>query len=205
MRKKVAVVVFRVVYPAGGAGSNHRKNAAVCYPRQKFGSLFHNGKIRAEVGVEYFFEAEPSESRNHFARCGSSDFHTELFADSRSYRGSGLNDDVFACFHSRVNLVDFRNFHKRARGTYRNALSAQNTGRVCETSVACGGDDSLETSSFKAEDRKSVSVFTSFDTSSAKNTLRRVSFYRRGEHIDRNFGLCPLVHTVSRADELSDV
>ena len=150
MIELIAVVVFRKVYPARRAGSNHRENTAVLYPIQEFGRFFHNGKVGTEVSVEHFLIAQATERRDHFAGNGSSYLHTEFFAESRANRGSGLNDDVFARLERRVNSFDFRRFHKSARRTNVDTLTAHNTGRINETSVFRGSDDGLKPTVFKA-------------------------------------------------------
>ena len=57
VRKKISVVIFRVINPAGRTGSYHRENALIRNSVQKFGRFFHNCKVRAEIRVEHFFEA----------------------------------------------------------------------------------------------------------------------------------------------------
>ena len=205
MGKKVAVVVFGIVYPTGGTGGNHRQFAAVRDSAKQFGCFFHNGKVSCEVGVKYFLETKAFQRRNHFTRNQATDGHIKFFTERCAYSRCGLYNHILACLHSRVNLVDFGNFHKRARRANAYALTAQDTGGVCKASVFRRCNDGVEAALFKAEDTQAVRVFTSFYASAAKDTFRGISYDGRGQFIQRGRGLFALIHIVARARYLCNV
>ena len=198
MVKLICVISFAIVYPAGGAGSDHRKGAAVFHSVKKFGSFFHNGKVCAEVGIINFFEAKSSESCNHFAGNGGSDGHSEFFAESCADCRSGLDDHMTAESHCFVNFADFGFKHKSTGGTYGNALSAEDAGRFIKGSVSGRAYDCVEAAVFKTENAVSVCVFTSCNAASAKDAFAgiandgRVGFINGYGSLgtDEHFGSC---------------
>ena len=167
----IAIVILRIVYPAGRTGRNHGKHAAVFDAIEKFVCLLHNRKVCAEIGVKHFLESESAQSRNHFSGYESADRHIEFFTECGSHCGSGLNDDVFALSECLVNLVYFTHFHECAGGANAYALTAKDARNVGKTSVLSGSDDGFETSLLEAENGKSVRALASFDTSAAKNAF----------------------------------
>ena len=203
--KLVCVIGFAIVYPAGGAGSDHRKSSAVFHSVEKFGSFFHNGKVRAEVGVVNFFETESSESGNHFSGDGGTDGHSEFFAESCADCRSGLYDYVAAESHCFIDFFDFGFKHKSAGGANGNALAAKDAGRFIERSVSCRADDCVESAVFKTENAVSVCVFASCDTASAKNAFAGIADDGRVKFINGYRGLGTFEHFGSCAGEFCNV
>ena len=203
--KLVCVIGFAIVYPTGGAGSDHRKNAAVFDSSEKFGSLFHNGKVCAEVGVINFFKTESSEGGNHFSGYGGADGHSEFFAESCADCRSGLNDYMAAKSHCFVNFVDFGFKHKCTGGTNGNALSAKDAGRFIKRFVSGRADDCVEAAVFKTENAVSVCVFASCDAASAKDTFAGIANDGRVKFINGYRGLGTFEHFGSCAGEFCNV
>ena len=173
--KLVCVISFAIVDPAGGAGGNHGKNTAVFDSVKKFGALFHNGEVCAEVGIINFLESKSAKGGNHFSGYGGTDGHTEFFAKGCSYCGSGLNDNVAAKSHCLVNFFHFGFEHKCAGGANRYALSAEDAGRFIERSVSGRADYGIEAAVFITENAVSVGVFASCNAASAKDTFAGIT------------------------------
>ena len=205
MVKLICVISFAIVYPAGGAGSDHRKGAAVFHSVKKFGSFFHNGKVCAEVGIINFFEAESSKSCNHFAGYGGADGHSEFFAESCADCRSGLDDHMTAESHCFVNFADFGFKHKSTGGTYGNALSAEDAGRFIKGSVSGRSYDCVEAAVFKTENAVSVCVFTSCNAASAKDAFAGVANDGRVKFINGYRGLGTFEHFGSCAGKFCNM
>jgi len=203
--KLIRIISFAIVYPARGAGSNHRKNSAVFHSAEKLGSLFHNGKVCAEIGIINFFKAESSESCNHFSGNGGADRHSEFFAKGSSYCRSGLDDHMASESHCFIDFFNFGFKHKGAGGADGNALSAEDAGRFVKTSVSGRSDYCVESAVFITENAVSVGVFASCNASSAKNAFAGVANDGRVKFINGYRGLGTFEHFGSCAGEFCNV
>ena len=201
----VCIIGFAVVDPAGGAGSDHRENAAVFDSAEEFGSLFHDGEVCAEVGVINFFKAESSESCDHFSGYGGADGHSEFFTESCADCGSSLDDYVTAEGHCFVNFFNFGFEHECTGGADGNALSAEDAGRFIERSVSGRADDCVESAVFVTENAVSVCVFASCNAASAKDTFAGITDNGGVEFIDGYGSLGTFEHFGSCAGEFCDV
>ena len=201
----ICVIGFAIVYPAGGAGSDHRKNAAVLHTAEKLGSLFHDGKVCAEVGVINFFKTKAAKCGNHFSGNSGADGHSEFFAKCCADCRSGLNDNMAAEGHCMVNLFDFGFEHESTGRTYGNALSAKDAGGFIERSVSCRADYGVETAVFKTENAVSVCVFTSCNAASAKNAFAGVANNGRVKFINGYRGLGTFEHFGSCAGKFCNM
>ena len=205
MVKLIFIISFAIVYPTGGAGSDHRKNAAVFHSVEKFGSFFHNGKVCAEVGIVNFFKSESSESSNHFSGYGSADRHSEFFAESCADCGSGLNDNVAAESHCFIDFFNFGFKHKCTGGADGNALAAKDAGRFIERSVSGRAYDCVESAVFKTKNAVSVCVSASCDAASAKDAFAGVANDGRVKFINGYRGLGTFEHFGSCAGKFCNM
>ena len=203
--KLVCVIGFAIVYPAGGAGSYHRKSSAVFHSVKKFGSFFHNGKVCAEVGIVNFFKTKAAESCNHFSGNGGADGHSEFFSKGCADCRSGLNNYVAAESHCFIDFFNFGFKHKSAGGANGNALAAEDAGRFIERSVSCRAYDCVEAAVFKTENAVSVCVFTSCNAASAKDAFAGVADDGRVKFINGYRGLGTFEHFGSCAGEFCNV
>jgi len=205
MVKLICVIGFAIVYPTGRAGGDHRKNAAVFHSVKKFGAFFHNGKVRAKIGIVNFFKAKAAKRGNHFAGYGCADGHSEFFAKCGTHRRSGLDDYVAAKSHCFIDFFNFGFKHKSACGAYGNALSAKDAGRFIERSVSGRTYDCVEAAVFITEHAVAVGIFASCNTASAKNAFAGIANYGRVEFINGNRGLGAFEHIGSCAGKFCNV
>ena len=205
MLKLVGIIGLAEVDPAGRAGGNHRKSAAVFHSVEKLGALLHDGEVGAEVGVIDLLEAEAAERRDHFSGDGGSYLHSEFLAEGGADCGSGLDYNVATESHCLVHLVNFGFEHQRAGGANAYALSAEYAGGFAERTVSGRTDDGVEATVLEAENAEPVGVFASCDAASAKNTFAGVADYGRVELVNGDGGLFALEHSGSCAGELRDV
>ena len=203
--KLICIIGFAIVYPARGAGSYHRKNSAVFHSAEKFGSLFHNGKVCAEIGIVNFFKTKAAESCDHFSGNGGADGHSEFFAKGSSYCRCGLDDHMAAKGHCFIDFINFGFKHKGTGGADGNALSAEDTGRFIKASVSGRSDDCVESAVFVTENAVSVGVFASCNASSAKDTFAGITDDRRVEFINGYRSLGAFEHIGSCAGEFCNM
>ena len=203
--KLICVIGFAIVYPTGGAGGDHGKNAAVFYSSEKFGAFFHNGKVCAEVGVINFFKTKSAKCGNHFSGYGGADGHSEFFAKGGSYCGSGLDDYVAAKSHCFVNFFHFGFKHKSACGAYGNALSAKNAGRFIKASVSGRANYGIKAAVFVTKHAVAVGIFASCNTAAAKNALAGIANYGRVKFVNGDRGLGAFEHIGSCAGKFCNM
>ena len=191
MVKKIAVVVFCIVNPTGGAGGDHGQGAAVLNTAEQLSAFLHDGEVSCKVGIKYLLEAETAQSSNHLAGNGSTDLHTELFTESSTNSRSSLNDNILASLHSSVNTVNFGFLHQSAGGTYVDALAAHDAGGVDEASVLSGSNDGVETTVLKAEDTHilAMSVLAACYAAAAEDALGSITDDGRSQFIISDRGL----------------
>ena len=122
---------FAVGDPSGAAGGNHRQYAAVLDAVDQLGALLHNGKVRAEIGIEYLVKAQAAHGGHHFAGNAGADGQAKFLAQGGADGGRGLNaDDLFRIGQGGPYFIDFALFMQRAYGAGFNALAAVHTGAV---------------------------------------------------------------------------
>jgi len=187
--QKITVVILCVVDPSGRAGGDHRKNTAVFDPAEKLCSLFHNGEVSGKVGVINLIEAETSECCNHLTCYCGTNGHTEFLAQSGTYCGSSLNNNVHSGLHSSIDLIDLALLHQSAGGAHAYALSALDTGRINEAAVLGGRNDGVKAAVFKAEDSHTVCILATCNATSAKDTLGGITNNRGRKLVQSYSGL----------------
>ena len=92
------IVLLHVVGPGRTTGCYLRKRTAILHRQalHQLRSLFHDGEVGGEVGVEYRIGAEHPQGGVHLAGHDGARFLAEGLADGNACGGSHLNNDVLA-------------------------------------------------------------------------------------------------------------
>ena len=171
MGDQVGIIVLAELDPAGGAGGDHREDAAVLHALDELGTLFHNGEVSAEVGVEDLIKAQHMQRGGHLAGDERADRHAEAFAESGADRRRGVNDNVLGRIgQSREDLGGVVLFYQSAGGADNGALTAADAGNVAQLLVKGAADLSIKAAVVGA-DNADVLFFTSGHAAAAKDTL----------------------------------
>ena len=205
MRQQIAVVELCVVDPARGAGSDHRKHAALGQAVQKLRAFLHDREVGAEVDVVDALEAESAESCDHLAGDRRSDRIAELLAQGCSDSRSRLNNHVLALAERFVDLTDLGLLHESAGRADAHALAALDARRVRKASVLGRGDKGLEASVLKAQDAEAVRVLASRDAAAAEDALGCVADKARSQLVEISLGVRALISALTGTRHLSDV
>ena len=180
MRDKFGVIVLAVFNPAGRAGGNHRQNAAVLEPLQKFVRFFDNRKVRGEVGVKYLVEAQTAQRGNHFAFDVGADMHTERLAERCANGRRGVdNDKFFGVIDCGEHLVGVVFFNNRAGRAVDDALTAGNARHVGKVFVERRADVRVKAAGVCADNGNALRV-AGGNTAAAKNAFVVVTHHVRG-------------------------
>ena len=182
VRQEVGVIGLAVLDPAGRAGGDHRQHAAGLDALHELVGLFHDGQVRAEVGVEDLVEAQAPEGAGHLAGDGGAHRDAEFLAEGGADGGSGLHDDVLARIgQGRPNLRGVVLLMQGAHGAGRDALAAVDAGHVVELQAPGGLDGGLEAAHHRADDADLLHLLADGDAAAAQDALVVVADDGRGE------------------------
>ena len=187
---KFGIEFFAIFDPTGAAGGDHGECAAVFESAQKLGAFFHNGEVSREIGIEHLIEAEATKCGNELAGNGGADLHTEFFAESCSYCGSRLNNNVLGrIVKSRINVCGAVLFVQCAYGTSEDTLTAVDAGAVSKAHTEDTADGGVEAALCNADSADLLNAVTSRYTATAGDTFGVIANDRGRNFVDGRFGL----------------
>ena len=170
------------VHPSGAARSHHGQfhvliaGKELVEATQDLGTLFHDGEVGSEVGVEHVVKAEVTQRGSQLAGNDGAGLHAELLAQSNAHGGCGLSDNhlvgVGEVVHELVGIVMLG---EGTGGTYGDALAAVGTVGVHEHLVEGGSDGGVETTTDSAQHADRLHVVADALATAAVNALLHVA------------------------------
>ena len=118
------------IHPSGTAGSKHgpRILAGIAQAIQQFAALFHDRKIRREVGVKYIVETDALQRCHHPALAGLLRSQSQLLPPCGTDGGSHLNHGNFLGIRQHIKYFgDIISLPKSSCRTMGDTLSAERT------------------------------------------------------------------------------
>ncbi len=185
--EQVVAVLLRVIDPGGAAGGEER-NFALSFkkPADEFGSLFHDGEVSGEVGVEYVVESDLTERGVDLLGGKSAGLESEFFAERYADRGSDLYDGGdFRIGEAIPDLPASVRFIDGADGAVGRALAAANAGRIGEVGECRRSDDGLSAASLVLDRVDALHLLAHFDAAAAVDALVAVEHDRVVGVVDR--------------------
>ena len=174
--RHVGEVGLHKLDPPGRAGGDQGERPTGLDPSHQFRPLFHDGQVGAEVGVEDIVEADLFQGGVHLPYRHVPGFHAELLGKADPDGRSLLdNHDLLGIENGVPNLFDFADLPEGAGGTEGCTLAAVHAGAVTETLPEEGVNVNLDASVDKVDGVDGLDIVTNRDTTSAGDTLFRIS------------------------------
>ena len=171
------------LYPARRTGGYHRQRAAVLDAVNQLVGLFHDGEVRAEVGVEHLVKAQTPEGGGHLAGHGGAHRHAELLAQRRAHGRSGLHDhELLRIVQGVPYLGGVVLLGQSAAGANVNALAAVDAAGSAQRVIPGGGDNAVEAAMHHAYRADVLHLVADGDAAAAQYALGGVA-YQRGRGI----------------------
>ena len=134
--------------------------------------LFHDGQVRAEIGIEYFVESDPSKRCRHLAFHVCSHRIAELFSERRSDCRSGLYDHMLRLVRDRLkDIVDVALLIERSCRTCRDTLTASHTAGISQPHLERGSDKGSESSVVRSDDAHALHLLAHCGAAAAEDTF----------------------------------
>ena len=168
------VLGFDEAHPARTAACKHRPAVFALMGKSvdKFTALFHDRKIRREVGVKYIVEAEALETCHHSAGCRIALVEAKAFRPCNSDRRRDLhNGSDFRICQCIQHLDCVITDSQRTGRAMSHALSAEGAVGVLESPAVADVDRRTGTGSCQIPDMHALDLIADLDAAHTLNAL----------------------------------